>query len=82
MKTDNKINQKIRDLISAKDFDKSLNYSQVIENVLKNVRNGSIIVLHDNKKFKHLTLNALLPIIKGLKNKGFAIEAIPFNLLE
>ena len=68
--------------INSGDFDKSLSYSQVIENVLKNVRNGSIIVLHDNKKFKHLTLNALLPIIKGLKKRGFAIEAIPFNLLE
>ena len=66
--------------INSGDFDKTLSYSQVIENVLKNARNGSIIVLHDNKKFKHLTLNALLPIIKGLKNKGFAIEAIPFNL--
>lgn len=66
--------------INSGDFDQTLNYSQVIENVLKNARNGSIIVLHDNKKFKHLTLNALLPIIKGLKDKGFAIEAIPFNL--
>ena len=66
--------------INSADFDKTLSYSQVIENVLKNARNGSIIVLHDNKKFKHLTLNALLPIIKGLKNKGFAMEAIPFNL--
>ncbi|MEK9619985.1 MAG: polysaccharide deacetylase family protein [Flavobacteriales bacterium] len=66
--------------INSGDFDKTLSYSQVIENVLKNARNGSIIVLHDNKKFKNLTLNALLPIIKGLKNKGFAMEAIPFNL--
>lgn len=66
--------------INSGDFDQTLNCSQVIENVLKNARNGSIIVLHDNKKFKHLTLNALLPIIKGLKDKGFAIEAIPFNL--
>ena len=66
--------------INSGDFDKALSYSQVIENVLKNARNGSIIVLHDNKKFKHLSLNALLPIIKGLKNKGFAIEPIPFNL--
>ena len=66
--------------INSGDFDKTLSHSQVIENVLKNARNGSIIVLHDNKKFKHLTLNALLPIIRGLKNKGFAMEAIPFNL--
>jgi peptidoglycan/xylan/chitin deacetylase (PgdA/CDA1 family) len=66
--------------INSGDFDKTLSHSQVIENVLKNARNGSIIVLHDNKKFKHLTLNAPLPIIKGLKNKGFAMEAIPFNL--
>ena len=53
--------------INSGDFDKTLSYSHVIENVLKNARNGSIIVLHDNKKFKNLTLNALLPIIKGLK---------------
>ena len=66
--------------INSGDFDETLSYFQVIENVLKNARNGSIIVLHDNKKFKHLTLNALLPIIRGLKDKGFEIEAIPFNL--
>ncbi len=67
--------------VNSGDFDQTLNYSKVIDNVLKNARNGSIIVLHDNKKFKHLTLNALLPIIKGLKNKGFGIESIPFNPL-
>ena len=65
--------------INSGDFDKKLKSSQVVDNVLKNSRNGSVIVLHDNKKFKQCTVDALVPIIKGLKSKGFSLEAIPFN---
>lgn len=65
--------------VNSGDFDKKLKSSQVVDNVLKNSRNGSVIVLHDNKKFKQCTVDALVPIIKGLKSKGFSLEAIPFN---
>ena len=50
------------------DFDLKLTSNEVIANVVNNVRNG-IIMMHDNDKFKDLTLSSLLPIIKALKEK-------------
>lgn len=69
------------DVVSG-DFDMSLSAEKVIENVVKNARNGSVIVLHDNDKFKDLTLGSLGFIIKQLKVKGFKFEAIPFSPLK
>ena len=69
------------DVVSG-DFDMSLSAEKVIENVVKNARNGSVIVLHDNDKFKDLTLGSLGFIIKQLKVKGFKFEAIPFSHLK
>ena len=60
------------------DFDLKLTSNEVITNVVNNVRNGSIIVMHDNDKFKDLTLSSLLPIIKALQEKGFCFKPIPF----
>ena len=68
------------DVVSG-DFDLKLNSNKVINNVVSSARNGSIIVMHDNDKFKSLTLSSLLPIIKALKEKGFCFKPIPFNPL-
>jgi peptidoglycan/xylan/chitin deacetylase (PgdA/CDA1 family) len=68
------------DVVSG-DFDLKLSSNKVISNVVDNTRNGSIIVMHDNDKFKALTLSSLLSIIKGLKEKGFCFKPIPFNPL-
>jgi peptidoglycan/xylan/chitin deacetylase (PgdA/CDA1 family) len=68
------------DVVSG-DFDLKLSSNKVISNVVDNTRNGSIIVMHDNDKFKDLTLSSLFPIIKGLKKKGFCFKPIPFNPL-
>jgi len=68
------------DVVSG-DFDIKLKPEKIINNVVKNARNGSIIVMHDNDKFKDLTLSSLFPIIKGLKKKGFCFKPIPFNPL-
>ena len=65
------------DVVSG-DFDLKLTSNEVIANVVNNVRNGSIIMMHDNDKFKDLTLSSLLPIIKALKEKGFCFKPIPF----
>ena len=65
------------DVVSG-DFDLKLTPKEVITNVVNNVRNGSIIVMHDNDKFKDLTLSSLLPIIKALQEKGFCFKPIPF----
>ena len=55
------------------DFDLKLTSNEVITNVVNNVRNGSIIVMHDNDKFKDLTLSSLLPIIKP-SEKSFVLS--------
>ena len=66
------------DVLSG-DFDEKIEEKAVINNVIKNVVNGSIIVFHDNNKSKEKTLSALIKTIKKLKEKGFSFEAIPFN---
>ena len=66
------------DVLSG-DFDEKTEEKAVINNVIKNVENGSIIVFHDNNKSKEKTLSALIKTIKKLKEKGFSFEAIPFN---
>ena len=53
--------------VAGGDFDKTLSVQQVIENVTQNVKPGSIVVLHDNQKFKETILSALPVIIKELK---------------
>ena len=53
--------------VAGGDFDKRLSVQQVIENVTHNVKPGSIVVLHDNQKFKETILSALPIIIKELK---------------
>jgi peptidoglycan/xylan/chitin deacetylase (PgdA/CDA1 family) len=67
--------------INSGDFDRSISSKEVISNVVASTRSGSIVVLHDNENFKSLTLPSLLPIIKGLKEKGFSFRAIPYHPL-
>tara|TARA_Y100000385_G_scaffold176071_1_gene181967 strand:+ start:3634 stop:4260 length:627 start_codon:yes stop_codon:yes gene_type:complete len=68
--------------INSGDFDRGISSKEVISNVVESSRNGSIVVLHDNENFKFLTLPSLLPIIKGLKEKGFSFRAIPYHPLK
>jgi len=57
------------------DFDKKTSKEKCLSNVVNNVENGSIIVLHDNEKsFKNLQF-ALPKIIEILKERGFAFSA-------
>ena len=53
--------------VAGGDFDKRLSPDKVIENVTHNVKPGSIVVLHDNQKFRETILSALPVIIKELK---------------
>ena len=56
------------------DFDKKTSKEKCLSNVVNNVENGSIIVLHDNEKsFKNLQF-ALPKIIEILKERGFAFS--------
>jgi hypothetical protein len=63
------------DIISY-DFDATITPEKCIENVLKNIKTGSIIVFHDSKKaFKNLEYT-LPRTLEYLKEKGFVCESI------
>jgi peptidoglycan/xylan/chitin deacetylase (PgdA/CDA1 family) len=63
------------DIISY-DFDATITPEKCIENVLKNIRTGSIIVFHDSKKaFKNLEYT-LPRTLEYLKEKEFVCESI------
>jgi peptidoglycan-N-acetylglucosamine deacetylase len=63
------------DVLSG-DYDKKTSPENCLSNVINNVRNGSIIVFHDNIK-AHKNLEYALPrFIKYAKEKGFEFEKI------
>lgn len=62
--------------VIAYDWDKNRTPEQVHDTILKYVRNGSIIVLHDSIKASERTLPILNRLIFDLKKQGFAFKAI------
>lgn len=63
------------DVLSG-DFDDSITGEQVVSNVLSNVRNGSIIVMHEsNKSFKNVR-TSLNEILTQLLDKGYRFDVI------
>jgi peptidoglycan/xylan/chitin deacetylase (PgdA/CDA1 family) len=63
------------DVISG-DFDQKINGPTVINNVLKNVRNGSVIVMHDSKKAMNNVMGSMNEIIIELKEKGYSFGVL------
>ncbi|WNM20436.1 polysaccharide deacetylase family protein [Flavobacterium capsici] len=63
------------DIISF-DFDSTISKEKCLENVLKNIENGSIVVFHDSQK-AWKNLEYVLPkTLDYLKEKGFSFEKI------
>ena len=69
------------DLLSY-DFQKDMTKEKLKKNVLNNVKNGSIIVFHDNKKSKKLLQSSLHEILIELKNKRFIFKLFSSNTKE
>lgn len=62
--------------VLSEDFDINVSPENCLENVLKNVTSGSIIVFHDSKK-AYFNLEYALPrTLEFLKEKGFICEKI------
>lgn len=62
--------------VLSEDYDRSVSPEQCLENVLKNVTSGSIIVFHDSQKaFRNLEY-ALPRTLEFLKEKAFVCEKI------
>jgi peptidoglycan/xylan/chitin deacetylase (PgdA/CDA1 family) len=50
---------------------------QIVRAVLKAVRPGSIVILHDGGGDRAATVAALPAIVKGIRRKGLRLVAIP-----
>ncbi len=61
--------------VIAWDFDKNTSEEKCFLNVVNNVENGSIILLHDNKKAQENLQYALPKIIETLKERAFTFSA-------
>ena len=48
----------------------------MVENVLGNVRNGSVIVMHDSEKAYNNMIGSLDKIIEKLKKEGFEFDLL------
>ena len=58
------------------DWKQNISSEKVLKNILRNIENGSIIVLHDNEK-AHKHLKYVLPILlKRLKLFGFQLKGL------
>ena len=63
------------DVLSA-DFDANINQDNCLQNVLKNTKNGSIIVFHDSFKAFNKLKYVLPNILKYYSDRGFAFKKI------
>ena len=63
------------DVLSG-DFDQSINFKTCINNVLKNTKNGSIIVFHDSLKAYGRLEQSLPIILEKLRHKGFVFRTL------
>ena len=63
--------------ILSRDFKKELSPEQVVKNVMRNVRPGSIMIFHDSLKAEKNMKQALPIVIKRLKEKGYDFCLIP-----
>jgi peptidoglycan/xylan/chitin deacetylase (PgdA/CDA1 family) len=63
------------DVLSG-DFDQSITAEKCIDNVLKNVKNGSIIVFHDSLKAFDRLEKSLPVILEKLSNQGFSFKKL------
>jgi hypothetical protein len=62
--------------VLSEDFDNTISPEKCLENVLKNVTSGSIIVFHDSiKAFQNLEY-ALPRTLEYLYEKGFVFEKL------
>ena len=64
------------DLVT-RDYSKKLNGEQVLDNVRRFARNGSIIVFHDSLKAEHNMKYALPRAIEWLKEQGYNFDKLP-----
>lgn len=63
------------DVLSA-DFDANINSEECLENVIRNTKNGSIIVFHDSVKTQEKLFYVLPKVLEYYAEKGYRFKAI------
>lgn len=63
------------DVLSA-DFDATISSEQCLQNVVRNVRPGSIVVFHDSLKARTNMLHALEGSLRHLSHEGYIFRAL------
>lgn len=58
------------------DYKKTMTIGKLVDNVVNNVSNGSVVVLHDSEKCANVMLAALPIILKELSKKGYVFKSI------
>lgn len=58
------------------DYNSAVSGSQVVKNVLQNVKSGSIVVFHDSLKAEKNLRYALPEVLHRLKENGYSMQAI------
>lgn len=62
------------------DFDKNISKEKVLERAIKHSKAGSIIVFHDNNKFREKMLFALTGFLKNFKSQGYNFKPLTMDL--
>jgi peptidoglycan/xylan/chitin deacetylase (PgdA/CDA1 family) len=62
--------------VLSADFDTSISKEKCLQNVLKNSKNGSIVVFHDSVKASEKLRFVLPKVLKEFADKGFVFKAI------
>lgn len=65
--------------VLSKDYDNSVSTEECIENVTKNVKSGSIIVMHDSIKAGEKLKSSLPRILDYLETNCFILKPLPYN---
>lgn len=58
------------------DFDNRISEEKCLNNVLKNMKSGSVVVFHDSLKAKKNLQYALPKVLKAISEKGFVCRAL------
>jgi len=66
------------DILSC-DFDKTMSPQQCMDNVLNNIRPGSIVIFHDSEKAWDRMNYALPPVLDYCRKKNWKMKALPQN---
>ena len=65
------------DVLSA-DFDTKISNKKCLENVIKNIQPGSIVVFHDSLKSERKLRYVLPKVLEYLKNEGYSCKSIKY----